>query len=81
MATPSPRSTATPVALKRLCAGHDEKRVFPIEAELADIAACAAAVDATVAHFGRIDGLINNAGIGMSSTAPMPKAGIRRSRR
>jgi NAD(P)-dependent dehydrogenase (short-subunit alcohol dehydrogenase family) len=57
-------------ALKRLCAGHDEKRVFPIEAELADVAACAAAVDKTVAHFGRIDGLINNAGIGMSSIRP-----------
>ncbi len=57
-------------ALKRLCAGHDEKRLFPIDAELADVAACAAAVDKTVAHFGRIEALINNAGIGMSSIRP-----------
>ncbi len=31
---------------------------------------CNAAVDETVAHFGRIDGLVNNAGIGMSSIRP-----------
>jgi NAD(P)-dependent dehydrogenase (short-subunit alcohol dehydrogenase family) len=57
-------------ALKRLGAAHDGKRLFPIEAELADIAACAAAVEKTVAQFGRIDALINNAGIGMSSIRP-----------
>jgi NAD(P)-dependent dehydrogenase (short-subunit alcohol dehydrogenase family) len=31
---------------------------------------CNAAVDETVAHFGHIDGLVNNAGIGMSSIRP-----------
>jgi NAD(P)-dependent dehydrogenase (short-subunit alcohol dehydrogenase family) len=31
---------------------------------------CNAAIDETVAHFGRIDGLVSNAGIGMSSIRP-----------
>jgi NAD(P)-dependent dehydrogenase (short-subunit alcohol dehydrogenase family) len=56
--------------LKTLTAAHDAKRLLPILADVEDVAACAAAVEKTVAHFGRIDGLINNAGIGMSSIRP-----------
>jgi len=33
-----------------------------VATELSDDAACAAAVEAAVAHYGRIDGLVNNAG-------------------
>jgi hypothetical protein len=57
-------------ALKKLSALHDAKRLLPIVADIADVAACAAAVEKTVAQFGRIDALINNAGIGMSSIRP-----------
>ena len=53
--------------LKKRLAG---KRVLPIQADVMDVAACDAAVAQTVAQFGRIDGLINNAGIGMSSIRP-----------
>lgn len=42
-------------------------RFLAIQAELADPAQCADAVAKTVAHFGRLEGLVNNAGIGMSS--------------
>ena len=41
-----------------------------IGADVAVEGECKAAVDETVAHFGRIDGLVNNAGIGMSSIRP-----------
>ncbi|AEW02925.1 short-chain dehydrogenase [Niastella koreensis] len=45
-----------------------------IEAELADPAACKAVIDFTVKEFGRIDGLINNAGMndgcGLESGSP-----------
>ena len=43
---------------------------IPIQAELSDPAQCADAVAKTIAHFGRLEGLINNAGIGMSSIRP-----------
>jgi L-fucose dehydrogenase len=38
-------------------------RAFAVTAELTSTDECRAAVDATVAKFGRIDGLVNNAGI------------------
>ena len=37
--------------------------VYPIEAELTDPAECEKAVRLTLEHFGRIDGLVNNAGV------------------
>ena len=59
-------------ALARLTARHaqDRDRLHPIQAELAESAACTKAVAATVAHFGRIEGVVNNAGIGVSSIRP-----------
>ncbi|OUJ71354.1 L-fucose dehydrogenase, partial [Hymenobacter crusticola] len=38
-------------------------KAWQVAAELADPAACAQAVAAVVAQFGRIDGLVNNAGV------------------
>ncbi|HZD90100.1 MAG TPA: SDR family oxidoreductase [Pseudolabrys sp.] len=59
-------------ALKRLTAvaapHHD--RFLALQADLADPAQCADAVIKTAAHFGRLEGLINNAGIGMSAIRP-----------
>jgi NAD(P)-dependent dehydrogenase (short-subunit alcohol dehydrogenase family) len=57
-------------ALARLVAALGTARLKPIVAELSDPAQCGAALAQTVAHFGRIDALINNAGIGMSSIRP-----------
>ncbi len=56
-------------ALERLSAavaGHRD-RFLPMPADLAAEAQCAEAVAKTIAHFGRIEGLINNASIGPSS--------------
>ena len=50
-------------ALERLAS----ERIHPIKADLADEAACREAVASAVAHFGRLDAVINNAGIGPSS--------------
>jgi L-fucose dehydrogenase len=41
-------------------AGHES---FPVEAELTAPEACKKAVDAVLAKYGRIDGLVNNAGV------------------
>jgi NAD(P)-dependent dehydrogenase (short-subunit alcohol dehydrogenase family) len=60
-------------ALKRLAALHGRsarERLHPILADLAAEAACLEAVEAAIAHFGRIDAVINNAGIGVSSLRP-----------
>ncbi len=59
-------------ALDRLAANAapQRDRFLAIQAELADPAQCADAVAKTSAHFGRLEGLINNAGIGMSSIRP-----------
>ena len=47
-------------------AAFDETgEVLPLACDIADPAACEAAVAACIARFGRIDGLINNAGISM----------------
>jgi NAD(P)-dependent dehydrogenase (short-subunit alcohol dehydrogenase family) len=44
--------------------------IFPLVAELADQAACREVVAATVKRYGRLDAVINNAGIGVSSLRP-----------
>jgi NAD(P)-dependent dehydrogenase (short-subunit alcohol dehydrogenase family) len=51
-------------ALARLPASD---RIQPIMADLANEAACREAVASAVARFGRLEGVINNAGLGMSS--------------
>jgi NADP-dependent 3-hydroxy acid dehydrogenase YdfG len=43
----------------------DEARVITIPFDARDRASCAAWVERTVGHFGRIDGLVNNAGISL----------------
>jgi NAD(P)-dependent dehydrogenase (short-subunit alcohol dehydrogenase family) len=61
-------------ALKRLAAAHDapetKGRLHTIAEDLEVDFGCLAAVQAARAHFGRIDALINNAGIGISSIRP-----------
>src|SRR6266699_214778 len=61
-------------ALSRLslvCGRTDvSERLCPILADLADAAACLDAVAAAAARFGRVDAVINNAGIGVSSLRP-----------
>jgi NAD(P)-dependent dehydrogenase (short-subunit alcohol dehydrogenase family) len=59
-------------ALEKLSASAASYRqsFLPIVAELSDAMQCADAVAKSVGHFGRIDGLINNAGIGMSEIRP-----------
>lgn len=56
-------------ALERLAARHSSGLVT-MEGDLGDPAGCAAAVERTVAQCGRLEGLINNAGIGVSSLRP-----------
>src|SRR5437763_7030589 len=46
------------------------ERIHPILADLAGEAACREAVVSAVARFGRLDAVINNAGIGVSSLRP-----------
>jgi NAD(P)-dependent dehydrogenase (short-subunit alcohol dehydrogenase family) len=53
--------------LKRLAT---TERILPIMADLASEAGCREAVASTVARFGRLDAVINNAGIGVSSLRP-----------
>lgn len=50
--------------------GAPRERLLPVPADVSSEEECNAAVETTVRHFGRIDGLINNAGIGMSSIRP-----------
>jgi NAD(P)-dependent dehydrogenase (short-subunit alcohol dehydrogenase family) len=54
--------------LEKLAAAvaQNRERFVPLTAELSDPAQCAGAVAKCVAHFGRLEGVINNAGIGMS---------------
>jgi NAD(P)-dependent dehydrogenase (short-subunit alcohol dehydrogenase family) len=65
-------------ALDRLVALHGGtravERLAPIVADLAHADACAHAVEAAGDWFGRLDGVINNAGIGMSSLRPDAEA-------
>jgi NAD(P)-dependent dehydrogenase (short-subunit alcohol dehydrogenase family) len=53
--------------LKRLATSE---RIHPIMADLATEAPCHEAVASAVARFGRLDAVINNAGIGVSSLRP-----------
>lgn len=61
-------------ALDRLSAvpavARHRERFLALPADLAADAQCADVVMNTIAHFGRLDGLINNAGIGPSSLRP-----------
>jgi len=61
-------------ALERLAQAHSgtaaAERLHIVEADLASESACGEAVDAAVSRFGRVEGLINNAGIGVSSLRP-----------
>lgn len=50
-------------ALADLVAAHGD-RVLPLALDVTDRAACFKAMDAAVAHFGRVDVVINNAGYG-----------------
>jgi len=58
-------------ALERLAAtpavARHRARFLPLLADVAVESECAGAVQKTIAHFGRIEGLINNAGVGPSS--------------
>ena len=45
------------------------RRCLPLQMEMTDLGQIRAAVDATVAHFGRIDILVNNAGIAPTNLA------------
>lgn len=59
-----------PGALAALVKAHPGAVLHPIGADLATEDGCAKAIDATLARFGRIDALVNNAGIGVSSLRP-----------
>ena len=56
------RSTAEGQQLEADCATLGQDCVF-IQADLSDVTACQRAVEATIARFGRIDVLVNNAGV------------------
>ena len=45
-------------------------RLLPVAADVSSEDECNGAIETTAAHFGRVDGLINNAGIGMSAIRP-----------
>ena len=63
-------------ALERLSASHGgaEARLHPIHADLGLEADCTRAVEEAAARFGRLEAVINNAGIGMSSIRPDAEA-------
>jgi 3-oxoacyl-[acyl-carrier protein] reductase len=43
--------------------GIDASRLHALEGDVADASRCASIVEETIAHFGRVDALVNNAGI------------------
>ena len=57
-------------ALAALAAAHPGAALHPVLADLATEAGCDHGVAATLARFGRIDAVVNNAGIGVSSLRP-----------
>jgi len=63
-------------ALARL--GATSGHIFPLVADLADAAACRDAVATAAKRFGRLDAVINNAGIGPSSLRPDAEANLPR---
>ena len=63
------RNTAALEKLSTVAAPH-RARFLPIVTDVAIAAQCEAAVAKTIVHFGRIEGIINNAGIGSSSLRP-----------
>ena len=62
-------------ALERL---ESSDRIHPFLIDLASEPACYAAVASAVAHFGRLDAVVNNAGIGVSSLRPDGEANLPR---
>jgi NAD(P)-dependent dehydrogenase (short-subunit alcohol dehydrogenase family) len=62
-------------ALERLATS---RRIHPILADVASEAACRDAVASAVARFGRLDAVVNNAGIGPSSIRPDGEAKLPR---
>ena len=54
----------------RLWQQYGEGVLLPLALDLADEEACAEAVGRATEHFGRLDMLVNNAGIGMSTLRP-----------
>jgi L-fucose dehydrogenase len=42
---------------------HANKQAFSVQAELGEPSACEKAIDAVISQFGRIEGLVNNAGV------------------
>jgi NAD(P)-dependent dehydrogenase (short-subunit alcohol dehydrogenase family) len=61
-------------ALEGLAAGirnvHGADKILSQECDISDEAMTAAFVDAVITRFGRIDGLVNNAGLGCASVRP-----------
>jgi NAD(P)-dependent dehydrogenase (short-subunit alcohol dehydrogenase family) len=57
-------------AATRLADALGPERALAIEADVSDPAACARAVDRVAAHFGALDVLVNNAGLGMGLVKP-----------
>src|SRR3954463_16078236 len=55
---------------ERLTALATNEHIQPIRADLADEAGCREAVASALARFGRLEAVINNAGIGVSSLRP-----------
>jgi NAD(P)-dependent dehydrogenase (short-subunit alcohol dehydrogenase family) len=63
------RNAAALEKLAAIAKPHRE-RFLCVQADVAEAAQCEAAVAKTIARFGRIEGIINNAGIGPSSLRP-----------
>jgi len=62
------------VLLCREAAPDKEQKFFPVSAQLASAAERSAMIDAVLAEFGRIDGLVNNAGIAPKVRADITEA-------
>lgn len=66
----SPEAEELRAAAEALAGAHGEDRVIAHVGDISKYADCAAAVDATQAAFGGLDGLVNHAGIGPIHVAP-----------
>lgn len=62
--------------------GDSARRILFVEAELADLPACHRAVEQTIQHFGRLDVVVNNAGVndsvGLAASPEEFEASLRR---